>query len=178
MSIWSSFWQCIKQYTDFHGRTRRRQFFDFAIVCFVIAFVTSLLDELLFDNFLKWFTDIPFLRHFGPLLVISMVLLASPVLAATTRRLHDMGKSGLWIILFIVPVIGWLALLYMTLQPTQNYDNNWGFVKRKPQEEEELEEDTHYNPFDGNGERPNVVTNETLFADEDKEEQKSREGHL
>lgn len=178
MSCWSSFQTCLKQYTDFQGRTRRRCFVEFAFICFILFVIATVLDYFLFNDFMERFTDIPILRRFGPLLVILLVGLASPILAAITRRLHDAGMSGKWLVLLLVPVLGWIMLLVLTLRPTQPYDNNWGYYNRKPAEIDEQNNSSNYNPFAGDGERPKEESNESLFDDNEEDNNLSREGHL
>ncbi|MFC4770585.1 DUF805 domain-containing protein [Enterococcus hermanniensis] len=41
----------------------------------------------------------------------------------TTRRLHDTNRSAAWILLGLIPVIGWIALIVILCQPTRTYEN-------------------------------------------------------
>ena len=49
-----------------------------------------------------------------------------PQIALGTRRLHDIGKSGWWQLAALVPVLGWLALLFFYVQGSQAGDNKYG----------------------------------------------------
>jgi uncharacterized membrane protein YhaH (DUF805 family) len=42
------------------------------------------------------------------------------------RRLHDVGKSGWYLLIHLIPVIGILVLIYFWVQPTQAESNNYG----------------------------------------------------
>jgi len=42
------------------------------------------------------------------------------------RRLHDIGKSGWWALLMIVPIIGALVLIYFAVQDSQEGSNEYG----------------------------------------------------
>lgn len=45
---------------------------------------------------------------------------------AAAQRLQDAGFSGLWLVLLIVPIIGWLALLVLLLRPSEAGRNAYG----------------------------------------------------
>jgi uncharacterized membrane protein YhaH (DUF805 family) len=49
-----------------------------------------------------------------------------PNLAVTVRRLHDVGRSGFWVLLVVIPVIGGLILLGLMLLDSQSESNKWG----------------------------------------------------
>ncbi|MBA4267291.1 MAG: DUF805 domain-containing protein, partial [Comamonadaceae bacterium] len=49
-----------------------------------------------------------------------------PSLAVGARRLHDIGKSGWWLLINLVPVVGWLVLLFFAVQPSQSGSNPYG----------------------------------------------------
>ena len=49
-----------------------------------------------------------------------------PNLAVTVRRLHDVGRSGFWLLLVLVPVIGALIVLVFLLLESQREPNKWG----------------------------------------------------
>lgn len=60
---------------------------------------------------------IPFI---GQLFLLATLL---PTLGVTARRLHDTGKTGWLQLIGIVPVIGWIAILYLCAQPEAGSDN-------------------------------------------------------
>jgi len=45
--------------------------------------------------------------------------LALPSLAVGARRLHDINKSGWWQLLYLIPVIGWIVVIYWAAQPAR-----------------------------------------------------------
>jgi uncharacterized membrane protein YhaH (DUF805 family) len=49
-----------------------------------------------------------------------------PSIAVTVRRLHDTGRSGWWILISLVPVIGWIVLLVFMLTDSQPGSNQYG----------------------------------------------------
>jgi uncharacterized membrane protein YhaH (DUF805 family) len=56
---------------------------------------------------------------------------AVPVLAVHVRRLHDIGKSGAWMLLHFVPGIGSIILFACYCIGSSSYDNRWGEKKLK-----------------------------------------------
>ena len=49
-----------------------------------------------------------------------------PSIAVTVRRLHDTGRSGWWVPIGIVPIIGTIVLVVFTVQGSQQGDNQHG----------------------------------------------------
>ena len=49
-----------------------------------------------------------------------------PSISLTVRRLHDIGRTGAWIFVSFVPLVGGIALLVFTLTESQAGDNEYG----------------------------------------------------
>ncbi|MCX7299391.1 MAG: DUF805 domain-containing protein [Rhodobacterales bacterium] len=47
----------------------------------------------------------------GPVLLIAILLIILPTLAVAVRRLHDIDKSGWWILISLIPLIGSIVLI-------------------------------------------------------------------
>ena len=96
---------------DFRGRANPMDFWFFAVfVCFICclsAAATILLAYLERDS-PTWLSALP-------LLII--VILALPSLSLAVRRLHDINRSGMWLLLLLV--FGYFILLYWFFQPSQ-----------------------------------------------------------
>ena len=54
------------------------------------------------------------------------LLLFLPSLAVAVRRLHDVGRSGWWLFIMLVPLFGFLLLLFWWVQPSEPRDNAHG----------------------------------------------------
>ena len=93
------------RYADFGGRSRRSEFW-WAVL--FINIVNILLSEIIPDYDWIW----------------SLAILV-PTLALEFRRLHDVGKSGWWILWSFLPVIGWIILLVQYCKISAE-DNQWG----------------------------------------------------
>ncbi len=53
-----------------------------------------------------------------------MILL--PNLAVTVRRLHDLDKSGWWVLICLIPLVGLVVLIYWFIQPGTSGPNRYG----------------------------------------------------
>ena len=92
--------RCVRdKYADFNGRASRPEFWWFALACVLVAVVFNLLR----------------LELLGALVNLALLL---PSLAVGSRRLHDMGKSGWFQLIWLIPFIGWAILIYWLVQPS------------------------------------------------------------
>jgi uncharacterized membrane protein YhaH (DUF805 family) len=90
---------CLQKYVDFTGRARRSEYWWFALFSVAVSVIASF---VLGD----WV---------GMLVNLALLL---PSLAAGTRRLHDMGKSGWFQLVWLIPFVGWLVMIYWLAQPS------------------------------------------------------------
>lgn len=88
--------KCLRQYADFSGRARRKEYWMFILFNAIISFVLGFIDGLLGLNLLSY---------------IYALVIFIPSLAVSVRRLHDIGRCGWWYLLPMVPFIGLSALL-------------------------------------------------------------------
>ncbi len=99
---------CLTKYVDFDGRASKAEFWWFFLFQLIVIVVLSMLFSLL-----------------GSLASLALLL---PGIGAGVRRLHDIGKSGWWMLIGLIPVIGWLIAIYWAIQPSHPGSNNWGDV--------------------------------------------------
>lgn len=88
----------LKNYTQFSGRARRKEYWMFFLINFGVYIVLSILDYYLGLGFLG---------------IIYSLALFIPGLAVAVRRLHDIDKDWVWIFVAFIPIIGaiWLIIL-------------------------------------------------------------------
>ena len=79
----------LKQYADFNGRARRKEYWMFALFNFIFTIVAIILDYALGLTV----GELPY----GVIYFLYTLAVFIPSLAAVVRRLHDVGKSG-WMI--------------------------------------------------------------------------------
>ncbi|MBB5179262.1 uncharacterized membrane protein YhaH (DUF805 family) [Planomicrobium koreense] len=100
------FVNAVKKSFDFKGRSRRREFWMFMLIASVLAAGLIIIETLL---------GLQLAQDIGILSTIYALAIAAPTASVTIRRLHDTGRSGWWSLLYLVPVIGWVALIAFTL---------------------------------------------------------------
>ena len=89
----------------------------FVLINLIIAIVASILDSVLFDRSME---------QMGPVYTIYMLAVLVPSIAVTIRRLHDIGKSGWWLLISLIPIIGGIWLLVLTCFDGQPHENQYG----------------------------------------------------
>ena len=101
------FLKCIKDYAVFKGKAARAEFWGFmlAVAVIQISFLTV-------DIIIGWDVGSIYGIKTRPLFEISRLLLIVPSLSVTVRRLHDINKNGWWSLLWGLPVIGWVVLIF------------------------------------------------------------------
>ena len=107
-----------KKYADFQGRASRREYWMFTVISLLIALVLGIVDAMMFGK--------------TPMLGISYTLaILVPSLAVSVRRLHDTNRSGWWLFISIIPIIGVIVLLVFAPQASQNEGNQYGGVTER-----------------------------------------------
>ena len=108
------FLDAFRKYAVFQGRSRRKEYWYFVLFTFIIGVCLEVLDFVFFKNL------------FVPFAIIYDLAVFIPSLAVTVRRLHDIGKSGWWYLIFLIPIIG--AILWIVYLATDSIpgDNQYG----------------------------------------------------
>lgn len=108
----------LKKYATFSGRARRKEYWMFSLFHFIFAFVCGFLDGLL--GFISYETGLGILS--------SLYILATflPSLAVLVRRLHDTDRSGWWVLMGIIPLIGPIVLLVFACLDSKVGENRFG----------------------------------------------------
>jgi uncharacterized membrane protein YhaH (DUF805 family) len=101
-----------KRYVDFQGRARRQEFWYFFLAVFVLGFLVGIVQQLLGLGY-----------ALSSLLSLALLL---PNLGLSVRRLHDTNRSGWWLLLILIPILGWLALLYFYVEAGTSGSNTYG----------------------------------------------------
>lgn len=112
------------RYAKFDGRATRSEYWYFILFYFILAFIVSLVDILVINPMLGLTPEQA--QQGGILQIIVGLGLLIPTLALTIRRLHDIGKSGWWFLIALIPIIGALVLIYFYVQDSQVGSNLYG----------------------------------------------------
>lgn len=107
---------CFEKYVTFSGRAARSEYWWFTLFLVIVSIVLSLIDSAIFRS------D----GLFSPLSDLFSLATLLPVLAVTSRRLHDIDRSAWWMLLMLLPIIGWLVLIYWHVQKGSDGDNQFG----------------------------------------------------
>ena len=110
----------LSKYADFSGRSRRSEYWYFTLVNILISIALNVL-TVVFSGISESLAMIPSLLA----IVISLGLLI-PGIAVAVRRLHDTGRSGWWLLIALVPLIGAIVLLVFMVQDSEPGANKWG----------------------------------------------------
>jgi len=112
------------RYAQFDGRASRSEFWYFALFYFLIDIVVASIDAFVLNPMLGLTPDQA--AQGGFLQMIFALALIIPSIALSIRRLHDIGKSGWWYLLVLIPIIGWFILIYFYILDSQPGSNQFG----------------------------------------------------
>jgi uncharacterized membrane protein YhaH (DUF805 family) len=124
---------CLSQYAGFQGRAPRSEFWWFTLFYLLVDVAVIALGGMLMsgtivsmqgnvDQSVSWYV----MTAPNWLMIIAHLALFLPTLAVTVRRLHDVGRTGWWILVSFVPLFGLLLLLFWWVQPSQQEPNVYG----------------------------------------------------
>ena len=109
-------------YANFSGRARRKEYWMFVLVQTIVMIGLMILDSVLGLDFELQGISL----GFGYLYLIGLIVHFIPSLSVAVRRLHDVGKSGWFYLLVLIPFIGWVWLFILYCIEGQKEDNKWG----------------------------------------------------
>ena len=111
----------IKKYAQFSGRARRKEYWMFFLFNTIFSIVASILDNIVFGTSIE---------GFGYIYILYVLFAIIPSLAVGVRRLHDIGKSGWWLLISLIPIVGlWLLVLLIT--DSQHGTNQYGSTPKE-----------------------------------------------
>lgn len=105
-------------YCRFQGRSSRSEYWWWVLFVAILSFCIGIIESIL------GFSMTAVQTTSG---ILSLVLLL-PGLGLSVRRLHDIGKSGWWILLGFIPLVGTIILIIWFAQNSQMQDNQYGPV--------------------------------------------------
>ncbi|MGG5818273.1 DUF805 domain-containing protein [Falsiroseomonas sp. HW251] len=106
---------CLNNYANFSGRARRSEFWWFVLFNFCAQIAASIVDGI-----------ISAIIGFSALSFLVMLGLLVPGIAVSIRRMHDLGKSGWFILLGLIPIAGPIILIVFYVKPGQPGPNQYG----------------------------------------------------
>jgi uncharacterized membrane protein YhaH (DUF805 family) len=117
MSFTEAVKTCLQKYVGFSGRARRSEYWWFFLFTVLVSIVADLIDVML--GTMSEDTNV------GVVGTIAGLALLLPSIAVAIRRLHDTSRSGWWILLGLIPIVGWIILIVFYVQDSHP-DNKYG----------------------------------------------------
>ncbi|WP_116132485.1 DUF805 domain-containing protein [Tropicimonas sp. IMCC34043] len=115
MTFTDSIQTCLQKYVTFSGRASRPEYWWFVLFNVLGTFVAGILDSLFFGS-----------SNVGVLGGLWSLALLLPGISVGVRRLHDLDKSGWWLLLGVIPLIGWIILIVWFVGRGTNGPNRFG----------------------------------------------------
>jgi len=109
------FIKVLQNYAGFNGRARRMEFWMYNLIFAIGFFALSLLSQISTIGMI--------FRIISTLAVFALIV---PSIAVGVRRLHDTGKTGWWMLLAIIPFVGWIILVIFFVIDGQSQYNIYG----------------------------------------------------
>ncbi|WP_201775772.1 DUF805 domain-containing protein [Chromobacterium subtsugae] len=108
------YFSVLSKYAVFRGRARRQEYWYFVLTNLIISLMLLVVQHDVFGDHNRWLTN---------LYSLALVL---PTIGVSMRRLHDIGRSGWWMWIMFIPVVGAIVLLVFHCQDSQAGDNQYG----------------------------------------------------
>ncbi len=117
MNFTTAIRSCFQNFTNFQGRARRSEYWYFSLFSFLVSTIATALFSAI---------HLPLLSY-----VVSLVLFV-PGLAVSFRRMHDIGKSAVYLLVAFIPFVGGILLLIWCVQDSQPGANKYGVSEKYP----------------------------------------------
>ena len=108
----------LKKYAVFNGRARRKEYWFFSLFNLIIIIVLGVIDGMIGSYSAS--------AGMGLLGGIYMLAVLVPAIAVGIRRLHDTNRSGWWLLIVFVPLIGAIVLLVFMVLDSSPGENQYG----------------------------------------------------
>lgn len=118
MNIVEYFTRAYQNFAKFDGRDTRQEFWMFILAYFIVSIVLTIIDTV--SGMI-----IGGENGLGVLSTLFGLATFIPSISIATRRLHDIGKSGWWQLIVLVPFVGFIVLIIFYCLPSEG-DNKYG----------------------------------------------------
>ncbi len=110
--------KALQNYVTFSGRAQRAEYWFFVLFNLLITFGLGMIDGVI-----GTFDPVSGSGLLSSLYTLAVLL---PGLAVSVRRLHDTGRSGWWILIALVPILGFIVLIIFFVQDSEEGANRFG----------------------------------------------------
>jgi len=104
--------EVLKKYAVFSGRASRTEYWMFFLFNIIIAFVLAIIEGLIGSP--------------GVVGLLYGLAVLIPGIAVAVRRLHDTDRTGWWLLIGFVPLVGLIVLIVFLVLPSMEGDNQYG----------------------------------------------------
>lgn len=108
----------LKKYAVFSGRSRRREYWYFGLFYLILYAVLAMVDGITGSFNFEYGIGM-----FSGILTLALLI---PSLSVSVRRLHDTGRSGWWVLIGVIPLVGAIILIVFLAQDTEAGANRFG----------------------------------------------------
>jgi len=108
----------LRKYAVFEGRARRREYWFYVLFVVIISVVLAIVDRFTGTYSAAYGTGL-----LGGLFSLAILI---PSLAVGARRLHDTGRSGWWLLIGLIPLVGAIVLIVFFVIDSQPGTNAYG----------------------------------------------------
>ncbi len=122
MNFLNSVKSAFNNYADFDGRANRQEFWCFTCSYLLISTLLFMLIEYLHG--VEQIHSIYILITI--LFIVFQVAIFIPIISLSVRRLHDIGRSGWYMLMILIPIVGFITLLIFYLSKSQEGSNAYG----------------------------------------------------
>jgi len=127
MSFFAAIGSALGRYAVFSGRARRSEYWWFVVFTTLVGVAADIADAVLGTTFERTTDGIDaWLPSFGLVGTVVNLLLFLPSLAVGVRRLHDTDRSGWWLLIGLVPIVGAIVLLVFFVLDSTPGTNSYG----------------------------------------------------
>jgi uncharacterized membrane protein YhaH (DUF805 family) len=116
-AVWS-------KYATLQGRATRPEFWWWVLFVMLLNVATGIIDRTIIWPGLGF--GMHDMTTGQPLSLIVALVLIIPGLCVTVRRFHDIDRSGWWLLIILIPIIGVLVYLFWVTRPSTDGDNRFG----------------------------------------------------
>jgi len=111
-----------EKFADFNGRARRKEYWMFNLFVWIISSILNLIDLAIGT----------YVSSIAILSTVFSLIVMIPSLALSVRRLHDVNKSGWYLLLWLLPIIGWIWLFVLLVTEGDQGKNEYGPDPKNP----------------------------------------------
>jgi uncharacterized membrane protein YhaH (DUF805 family) len=134
----------LKNYAIFSGRARRSEYWYFVLFNIIFAFVALMLDRAFGTSFTIQTVNGPVNLLYGYIYLLYALLVLLPGFAVLVRRLHDVGKSGWFVFIILIPLVGSIWILILVCTDSIPGKNQYGFNPKGIGNYDEIDEVGEY----------------------------------